>query len=135
MISPNSNKKLKKNTCNNYIVICITIISKMTTTTPAKPTYYLYELALNTHAWKLYKSDPYTNDSVIKMIVSATSDVEARMIAITKEWGGDFPGRNATTSMFWGPTIEEQIQYIQCVPIGTSFVLETRLICTSEGHT
>ena len=106
----------------------------MTTTSPAKPTYYLYELALNPHAWKLYKSDPYTNDSVIKMIVSATSDVEARMIAITKEWGGDFPGQNMTTAMFWGPTIEEQIQYIQCVPIGTSFVLEARLLCTSEGH-
>jgi hypothetical protein len=97
-------------------------------------TYYIYELALNPHAWKLYKSDPSGNDSVIKMIISATNDVDARKLAITKEWGGNFPGINMTTAKFWGPTIEEQIKYIQCVPIGTSFVLELKLLCTSEGH-
>jgi len=99
-----------------------------------KPVYYLYELKLNSRAWAEY-SDPQSTDSVSKMIISAKNDVEARMIAIKKEWGGQFPGRNVTTSMFWGPTLGEQIKYVQCTPIGTSFILESYLFCTSEIHT
>jgi hypothetical protein len=107
---------------------------KMSKQTESKEKYYLYELALTIGAWKIYNPDPYSTHAVTKMVISAKTDVDARMIAIEKEWGGQFPGRNVTTAMFWGPTIEEQIKYIQCVPIGISFVLESRVICVDERH-
>jgi hypothetical protein len=103
-------------------------------TEPQKTIYYFYELSLNEKAWTLYKPEHYSTDAVTKMIITAKCDVDDRLYAINQEWGKDCPGINMHTAMFWGPTIEEQIKYIQCVPIGTSFILETRLICSVERH-
>jgi len=106
----------------------------MSKQTEAKEMYYIYKLSLNPDSLKNFKPEPYSTDAMMTMIISAKTDIEARMIAIEKEWGGNYPGWNESTAMFWGPTIVESMQCIQCVPIGVSFELKPMVICTYERH-
>ena len=96
---------------------------------------YLYKLYFSPRAERIYKPTPYGNDAMISMIVAARDDMEARQMAIDKEYGGLFPFSNSDTSEFWGPTLDIQLLYIRCEVIGASFLFETpQIVMCNERH-
>ena len=102
--------------------------------TKTQPTFFIYHLELSKKAHGMHKPPTYSTDACYEMIIVAQNDIEARNIAIKKEWGGKFPGINMDTARFWGPTIEEQIPYIDCIQIGISFSTVAKVITTNERH-
>lgn len=74
------------------------------------------------------------DDAVLSMIIIAENDVAARELAIKQEWKGEIPGHNESTSLFWGPHIQMQIQYVTCTLLGTSVSKESKILCRSERH-
>jgi hypothetical protein len=89
---------------------------------------FLYHLKLNDHGMNMRK---YLEsfDGVLEMIISAESDTKARFIAHYREKDH----MRESTRHMWAVDIVDQVRYIDCVMIGSSYI-GNGVVMTSERH-
>ena len=91
---------------------------------------FLYHLRLNVRGMSMRK-DLENNmfEGVMEMIISAENDIKARLMAQRLEKDH----MRESTRHMWAIDIDDQIRYVDCVMIGTTF-MDSGVVMTSERH-